>query len=174
MANTATYDRIWRDLYIMLMGGTRIYYPEPHYFMQEQLGVKCCTIFKMKQLVPADLLDDLKFEEFGKKDKDWRRLGNDLYANRLKQEVTAHHWNKGKRKLSQTITYEWGVTPFEEWLEENVNQYWMTAEWFQEENASPFSDFAFLVSVHVPIFVPQKEFDDEYGQALVMTKLMHY
>ena len=114
------------------------------------------------------------FRSFERKNKNWRQIGNDLYANRLKQEVTAHHWNKGERKLSQSITNQWGSTPFEDWLEESVSQYWMTAEWFQVEKPHPGSDFAFLVSVHVPIFIPQEEFDKAYGESFVMTKLMHY
>ena len=170
---TAVYDRIWRDLYVLAMNGTRVYYPEPQYFMQEQLGVKCCTVFKMKQLIMADLLQDLKFEEFGKVNKDWRKIGNDLYADRLKQEIAAHSWNNSHRKLSQTITNQWPATPFENWLEDKVDRFWMTAQWFQTENPHDGSDFAFLVSVHVPLTVPQAEWDADYGEAFVMTKLMY-
>lgn len=170
---TALYDRVWRDLYVTLMGGIRIYYPDPIYFTQEQLGRNCCTIFKMKQRISADLLSELRSEEYPDR-KDQHKIDLDLYADRLKQEVVANTWDKGPRKLSQSITYEWPATPFEDWLEDNVESFWMTAEWFQVEGAGPFDDFAFMVSVHTPLSVTKNEWDEAYGEAFVMTKLMHY
>ena len=157
-----------------LMGGIRIYYPQPKYFMQEQLGRQCCTVLKMKQLVPAGLLHDLRNAEYSLKDQKGRKVGLDLYANRLKDHVASYTWNKKKRPLSQSITYEWPASPFEEWLEENVDWHWMPAEWFQDEEMGPESDFAFMVSVHVPLLIPKDEWDGDYGEAFVMTKLMHY
>ena len=87
--DNATYDRVWRDLYVSLMGGIRIYYPQPKYFMQEQLGRQCCTVLKMKQLVPAGLLHDLRNAEYSLKDQKGRKVGLDLYANRLKDHVAS-------------------------------------------------------------------------------------
>jgi hypothetical protein len=157
------------------MGGIRIYYPEPHYFIQEQLGVKCCTIFKMKQRVPAGLLSDLRAAEHkDKKPAALRSIGLDLYANRLKDEIVRKTWATANRPLSQRITYEWPASPFEEWLDENVQTHWMTAEWFQESGMGPEGDFAFMISVHAPINCTQQEWDEAYGEAFVMTKLLHF
>lgn len=172
---TATYDRLWRDLFVTLMGGQRIYYPEPQYFIQEQLGRRCATIFKIKQAIPNGLFNDLLIEEYPDKKKRPHGIQTDLYANRLKLEVAEKTWNNAKRPLSQRITYEWGITPFEEWLEETCEWHWMTAEWFQtqENGHDPFGDYAFMISVHTPLLMPQAEFDEAYGEAFVMTKLMH-
>jgi len=174
MAKTATYERLWRDLYVTLLNGQRVYYPEPQYFMQEQLGRRCCTIFKMKQLVPNELLMDLLVEEYPE-EKMRRNIQTDLYANRLKQEIAEKTFNDAKRPLSQRITNQWLSNPFEEWLEEKCQWHWMTAEWYQdrEDGHDPFGDYAFMVSVHTPVLQSVESFDEEYGEAFVMTKLMY-
>jgi hypothetical protein len=169
---TVTYDSALDTLHAHLMSGQRVYYPQPHYFMQEQLGIQCCTVFKMKQLVQLEALSEMRKLE-PKSSKSSNAIGLQPQADRLKQEVASRSWNKGERNLSQSIMFKWPYTPFEEWVEQEVNKFWMTAEWFQSTDGDELSDFAFIVSVHTPASDKVK-FDAAYGEAFVLTKLIHH
>jgi len=171
MRDRATYDRVSEDLHTSIMGGIRLYYPMPHYFTQEQLGKRCCTVFKMKQLVTWDLLSDLRFAEGG----DHRQVKLSNYADRIKNDIASYTWKNRARPLSQSITYQWPASHFEEWLEDAVDEYWMTAEWFQKDynDGSIDSDYAFMVSVHAVINCTQEEWDEQYGSAFIMTKMLY-
>jgi hypothetical protein len=172
-----TYSNGMDTLHAHLMSGQRVYYPQPHYFTHEQLGTQCCTIFKMKQLMPLESL--IEFQELDPEYiTDTRRNSQTNFtgpaADRLVQEVVNRSWNKGKQNLSQSIMFKWPFTPFEEWVEQEINEFWMTAEWFQDPNLRrDISDYAFIISVHTPV-QDKVKFDTAYGEAFVMTKLIHY
>lgn len=174
MNSVPTLDQCWSQLYTQLMAGKRIYYSNPTYFYNQQLRSTCCTILKIKQRVEAASFNQLRNLSSNKRSNQKPSELFSPYADELKARIAAYSWQERERPISQNITNAWGVTPFENWIEDIAVPHWMTAEWYQTDESAAFGDYAFMISVHTPVIIDQDKFSEDYDSAFLMTKIMHY
>lgn len=155
------------------MNGQRLYYEHASIDRDPRLNLDVANLFNIKQRVERSLLDDMIDLEFTGTTIKQLKLSDptDLIMDRLKDEIKERTWNNAKRKLSESITYNWPACPFDEWAEETFDFHWMTAEWYKGEHY--FSDYSLLVRVFVPVLTSREEFDSDYGQNFIMTKLSY-
>lgn len=178
----AGYDSLIDAMVAKAMGGSRIYYSEPSFEYNQQLNKQVCTIFKIKSRLSQENIWDLKEFDGGNKPK----FGEPGFlekptqaANERSDEYCANHFcdlikhltlsNLGV-KLIDRVDHFWPASPFDEWLDEEHAQHWMTAETFTDPDVM-FGDFALMITVYAPVEGDLEEYKARYGQAFIMTKL---
>ena len=175
--NRAEYDALFNSIYTVALNGQRLYYPEPTVIYNDELRQDVCTVFKIRQRISRAAADDLFNMEFDSKSAAYKQLDPsaraDLILNRLRDHINADTKKTCQTPLRDRFSTQWPASPFEEWLDEAVHLHWMTAEWFKNEK-DPWSDYAVMTSVHVPIMGDRKKFLDEYGGSFVITKMGFY
>jgi hypothetical protein len=174
--NPAEYDALFQSIYTAAMNGQRLYYAEPAIVYDSALGRDVCTVFKVKQRINRDHADQLFNMEFDKNSAVYKQLGinrADLIMDRLRDYIKSETMSTSNVPLRSRFAFGWPASPFEEWLDETSPLHWATAEWFKRED-DPWSDYATMVSVHVPIMGDRKQFLDDYGGSFVLTKMGFY
>lgn len=168
------YEARINELYTLATSGQRIYFPELSYINVEGVQHPVAILFKMKNRLPGDIIEDCLLAEYPNRDSRPKGVGPELYLNRLSDLVKERTWQNLNQKFSERVTFSWPASTLEEWMEEKHDCHWMTMQWFRNESNSGFSfDYASLTTVYVPIRESIEEYNDEYGSAFVMTKLMH-
>lgn len=170
IAHVASYNQLWRSLYVAAINGQRIHYSKPSFEKDEQQR-DVCTIFKIKQRIHFTDIEDLHGYEHDRTFKNVKDL--DKYMDLLCKEIESHTRKMSSRPIGQRITHMWPTGPFEEWIDETHHEHWMTANWFKDESRQ-FSDYATVISVKAPITIPLKDYEQEYGEAFVMTKIGYF
>lgn len=173
--NTAQYAMIWRKMWVLAMNGQRIYYNTPKITYDDRVGRDVALLFKMKQVIPYnDLADLLDMEFTGTTAKKLGPNPTELYMTRMVEQIKEDTWKTKNKKLHERITYNWPACEFDNWADETFDQHWMTAKFFQEKGLDWYDwyrDYALLVNVYVPLTMTRAEFDNDYGNSFVMTKL---
>jgi len=65
----------------------------------------------------------------------------------------------------------WNDEVIEEWIEEVHDVHWIYGQWFKDFEQFGTHDFALLLTFKGIVKGDLQEYKDEYGSALVMTKL---
>jgi hypothetical protein len=179
----ADQGALWDTLYTSCMSGQRLYYPHPTIFTDTNNGIPTATVFKIKQLVPYALMREVidagddtdksaDMSPFSQRDNPaHQHLSNHMsdFCTMLNQQS----YTNRQRPLSVNILNNWLTSPFDQWLEGFCEQHWFQAEWFQQKGAHSWDDYAILIKVNTPIPGSVQDFEEGYGQAFVMTKMMY-
>ena len=163
----------WDELYFLAMNGNRIYYSMPTITCDPYSCKNTCLVFKIRQRINFGAIEEIRrLDRMIKKETYQPPLHNSNYMDKLCKDIAANTYKNKNTRIRQSIAHKWPASPFEEWMNKEHKSHWMTAKWFRGENAGPYDDFAILISVYVPVIGSIEKFEDRYGEAFVMTKLV--
>lgn len=173
--NRSFYEREWESLFDLAYNGQRTYYTNPTIETDPRLDRPVANLFTIRQTIQEEQIDSLMNIEFGpyKNRKKYSKnyVENDLYLNRLCDEIKERTWTHAKMPISGRITFEWPSCEFDRWLEETHEYHWMTATWQRFGDKWFSGDFEVLTTVWAPVLMDLDEYDSQWGQAIVMTKM---
>lgn len=178
--NQQEYDRIWQSIYMSVWGGTRHYSTFPTIYKDDRINSPVATLFTISSVVKREDLDELIHIEFGPY-KDRKKFSKnyvapDLMLNRLKDQIAAHTWSTRENPISSRITHMWPDSPFSEWMEKEHKIHWATARWSELNTGGGYMEgiwlYQFDITLHAPITGTPEEYNDAWGEAIVMTKML--
>jgi hypothetical protein len=172
--SSASYDQLFTATLSTLVDGQRIYYAEPLIAFEPRLKTYSALVFKIRQIVQNSILRELgDLDHLNNKGPN--RPKPTQYLDIMQAAIDDNTWAH-QEKFSNRINNQWGVTPFETWLEESFPHHWMTMKYYKQASGDSYydssDDFASMLCVYVPVDDIEK-FKQEYGEAFVLTKLMY-
>lgn len=181
-----TYDIYdWDTMYGSSLLGQRLYYMEATPVTNKITGDTGFTLFGMRNVITRQMLHSATQTQKPAKNKLTGPFDigydkspvRDIYApNNNMMDTFVTYFNDvsaaiNGQRLSSIIFNQWPASPFEEWCEDNITNFWMTAQYYEDRSRS--YDYALLVNVHCAITGDTQDFLDGYGESMTMTKMMY-